>query len=71
MFSLDDRRRILVTGGSGFLGSYLCETLLRAGHEVLCLDNFFTGARINVEHLLDHKRFELLRMMCVSRYLWR
>ncbi len=61
MFSLDDRRRILVTGGSGFLGSYLCETLLRAGHEVLCLDNFFTGARINVEHLLDHKRFELLR----------
>ncbi|MGH0002364.1 UDP-glucuronic acid decarboxylase family protein [Pseudovibrio ascidiaceicola] len=61
MFSLDDRRRILVTGGSGFLGSYLSETLLEAGHEVLCLDNFFTGTRMNVEHLLDHKRFELLR----------
>ncbi|WP_068010523.1 UDP-glucuronic acid decarboxylase family protein [Pseudovibrio axinellae] len=61
MFSLDARRRILVTGGSGFLGSYLSEMLLKAGHEVLCLDNFFTGARMNVEHLLDHKRFELLR----------
>ena len=55
-------QRILVTGGSGFLGSHLCERLLAAGAQVICLDNFFTGARHNVEHLLDHrKRFELIR----------
>jgi UDP-glucuronate decarboxylase len=53
--------RILVTGGSGFLGSHLCERLLAQGAEVICLDNFFTGARRNIEHLLDHKRFELIR----------
>jgi UDP-glucuronate decarboxylase len=50
-----------VTGGSGFLGSHLCERLLEEGAQVLCLDNFFTGTRRNVEHLLDHKRFELIR----------
>ena len=55
------RRRILVTGGSGFLGSHLCERLLNDGHEVVCLDNFFTGSRANVEHLLDNHRFELMR----------
>jgi len=55
------RRRILVTGGSGFLGSHLCERLLGDGHEVVCLDNFFTGTRANVEHLLDNHRFELVR----------
>ncbi|HXU81205.1 MAG TPA: UDP-glucuronic acid decarboxylase family protein [Polyangia bacterium] len=55
------RRRILVTGGSGFLGSHLCERLLADGHEVVCLDNFFTGTRANVEHLLDDHRFELFR----------
>jgi len=55
------RRRILVTGGSGFLGSHLCERLLSDGHEVVCLDNFFTGTRANVEHLLDNHRFELMR----------
>src|SRR5215467_3984188 len=54
-------QRILVTGGSGFLGSHLCERLLEAGTQVICLDNFFTGARRNIEHLLDHKRFELIR----------
>jgi UDP-glucuronate decarboxylase len=53
--------RILVTGGSGFLGSHLCESLLSQGAQVICLDNFFTGARRNIEHLLDHKRFELIR----------
>jgi UDP-glucuronate decarboxylase len=54
-------RRILVTGGSGFLGSHLCERLLAEGANVICVDNFFSGTRSNVEHLLDHKRFELLR----------
>ncbi len=55
------RRRVLVTGGAGFLGSFLCERLLGAGHEVICADNFFTGNRDNVLHLLDDKRFELVR----------
>ena len=55
------QQRILVTGGSGFLGSHLCERLLSQGAEVICLDNFFTGARRNIEHLLGHKRFELIR----------
>lgn len=50
-----------MTGGSGFLGSHLCERLLSQGAEVICLDNFFTGARRNIEHLLDNKRFELIR----------
>ena len=53
--------RLLVTGGCGFLGSHLCERLLADGAEVICVDNFFTGTRRNVEHLLDQHRFELLR----------
>jgi UDP-glucuronate decarboxylase len=56
-----ESRRILVTGGAGFLGSHLCERLIAAGHEVLCVDNFFTGQRRNIHHLLGHNRFELLR----------
>jgi UDP-glucuronate decarboxylase len=55
------RRRVLVTGGSGFVGSHLCERLLERGDEVICLDNFFTSSKMNVEHLLDNKRFELVR----------
>lgn len=53
--------RCLVTGGAGFLGSHLCERLLADGHEVICLDNFFTGRRINVEHLRGNPNFELVR----------
>jgi UDP-glucuronate decarboxylase len=53
--------RILVTGGAGFLGSHLCDKLIASGHEVVCLDNFFTGSRKNIEHLLDDHRFELVR----------
>ncbi|GEP08640.1 UDP-glucuronic acid decarboxylase family protein [Methylobacterium gnaphalii] len=54
-------KRILVTGGAGFLGSHLCERLLAEGHDVLCVDNFFTGTRRNVVHLLGDPHFELLR----------
>ena len=53
--------RILITGGAGFIGSHLCERLLSEDHDVLCLDNFFTGRRENIFHLFDHRRFELLR----------
>ncbi|OYX10863.1 MAG: NAD-dependent dehydratase [Algoriphagus sp. 32-45-6] len=54
-------KRILVSGGGGFLGSHLCDKLLSEGNEVLCVDNFFTGNRRNIHHLLDNKNFELLR----------
>ncbi len=54
-------KRVLVTGGSGFIGSHLCERLVNDGHTVLCLDNFFTGLKKNIEHLLGHPRFEVLR----------
>jgi len=54
-------RRILVTGGAGFLGSHLCDRLVARGHEVLCVDNYFTGRRANVGHLMDSPNFELLR----------
>lgn len=53
--------RILVTGGAGFLGSHLCERLLDEGHDVICLDNFFTGSKDNIIHLMDSHRFELIR----------
>ena len=58
---MNDHKTILVTGGAGFLGSHLCDRLLRDGHDVVCVDNFFTGAKKNIEHLLGHKRFELMR----------
>ena len=61
MRNYNERKRVLVTGGAGFLGSHLCDRLLAQGHEVLCADNFFTGTKRNIEHLLGHPRFELLR----------
>jgi UDP-glucuronate decarboxylase len=54
-------KRILVTGGAGFIGSHLCDRLLRDGNEVLCVDNFLTGSQANVVHLLDERRFEIMR----------
>ena len=61
MRNYEARKRILVTGGAGFLGSHLCDRLLTDGHEVLCLDNLFTGSKRNIDHLHNHPRFEFLR----------
>ena len=57
----DSGKRILVTGGAGFLGSHLCDALIKQRHEVLCVDNFYSGKKWNIEHLLEHPRFELIR----------
>jgi len=54
-------KRVLVTGGAGFIGSHLCERLLNEGHDIICLDNFFTGSKNNILHLMDNHRFELVR----------
>ena len=56
-----DGQRVLVTGGAGFIGSHLCDRLLQSGHEVLCVDNFYSSTRSNVEHLLKQPGFELIR----------
>lgn len=53
--------RILVTGGAGFLGSHLCEELVKRGDEVICVDNFYTGSKANVTHLLNYSNFELMK----------
>lgn len=63
-----ERKRILVTGGAGFLGSHLCERLLNEGHDVICLDNYFTGNKQNVVHLLDNPYFELVRHDVITPY---
>jgi UDP-glucuronate decarboxylase len=55
------RKRILVTGGAGFIGSHLCERLLNEGNEVICVDNFFTGSKDNIKHLFNNPYFELIR----------
>jgi UDP-glucuronate decarboxylase len=62
-------KRILVTGGAGFLGSFICERLVRQGHDVICLDNFFTSQKFNIEHLLPEPNFELIRHD-ITRPIW-
>ncbi|RCT54046.1 UDP-glucuronic acid decarboxylase family protein [Winogradskyella sp. KYW1333] len=62
-------KRILVTGGAGFVGSHLCERLLNDGNEVICLDNYFTGSKRNIEHLMDHHYFELVRHDITNPYM--
>ncbi|MDR3133591.1 MAG: SDR family oxidoreductase [Prevotellaceae bacterium] len=62
-------RRILITGGAGFIGSHLCERLLNEGHDVICLDNYFTGNKNNILHLLHNKHFELVRHDVTTPYL--
>ena len=57
----DSRKRVLVTGGAGFLGSHLIDRILAQGHEVVCVDNFFTGSKRNIEHMLPNPRFEFIR----------
>jgi len=63
-------KKILVTGGAGFLGSHLCDRLVSAGHHVLCVDNYFTGSKKNIEHLLKHPNFEIMRQdICIPLYV--
>ncbi|MFC0604085.1 UDP-glucuronic acid decarboxylase family protein [Winogradskyella pulchriflava] len=62
-------KKILVTGGAGFVGSHLCERLLNEGNEVICLDNYFTGSKRNIEHLMDHHYFELVRHDITNPYM--
>ncbi len=61
-------KRILITGGAGFIGSFLCERLLNDGNNVICLDNFYTGSKDNIRHLIDNKRFEIVRHDVISDY---
>ena len=63
-------KKILVTGGAGFLGSHLCDRLVEQGHHVLCVDNYFTGSKVNIAHLLDRKNFEVIRQdICIPLYV--
>jgi UDP-glucuronate decarboxylase len=61
-------KRILITGGAGFVGSHLCKRLLNEGNEVICLDNYFTGAKKNIVELLDHPYFEMVRHDITESY---
>jgi UDP-glucuronate decarboxylase len=63
-------KKVLVTGGAGFLGSHLCDRLVAQGHHVLCVDNYFTGSRKTIEHLLDYQNFEVIRQdICIPLYV--
>ena len=61
---VDVVKRILITGGAGFFGSHLCDKLIAQGHDILCVDNYFTGTKRNIEHLLDHPQFEHHQGQC-------
>ena len=68
--TLFEKKRILVTGGAGFLGSHLCERLVDEGNEVICLDNYYTGSKNNIFHLMNNENFELLRHdICFPLYV--
>ena len=68
--TLFEKKRILVTGGAGFLGSHLCEKLIKEGNEVICLDNYYTGSKNNISHLMNNENFELLRHdICFPLYV--
>jgi len=62
-------KHILITGGAGFLGSHLCERLLHEGNDIICLDNFFTGDKKNIDHLLQNPRFELIRHDIINPHI--
>ena len=62
-------KRILITGGAGFIGSHLSEKLLEEGNDVICLDNFFTGSKDNIRHLIGDNKFELVRHDVINEYL--
>ena len=63
-------KKVLVTGGAGFLGSHLCERLVKQGHHVLCVDNYFTGSKENIVHLLQYSNFEVMRQdVCFPLYV--
>ena len=61
-------KKILITGGAGFIGSHLCEKLLKEGNYIICLDNFFTGSKDNIKHLIDNNRFELVEHDITEEY---
>lgn len=63
-------KRILVSGGAGFIGSHMCQNLLEQGHEVICVDNFYTGRKQNIDHLFDNRNFEVIRHdICFPLYI--
>lgn len=62
-------KRILISGGAGFIGSHLCERLLKEGNDVICIDNYFTGHKSNIRHLLKHPNFEVIRHDIVYPYM--
>ena len=66
---MNNMKRILVTGGAGFIGSNLCDRLIREGHDVICLDNYFTGRKDNIRHLIGHDHFELVRHDVINPYI--
>lgn len=65
---MNNLKKILITGGAGFIGSHLCETLLKGGNHIICLDNFFTGSKDNIEHLMNNKKFKLIEHDIIDKF---